>query len=152
LSSQMRRASELPFVQGMAQLGIRGVGSARRQEVDDARAYGSVLIGAAELHRDGVEAALSKIPAADNYYITFDTDGMDPAIAPGVGYPAFGGLTYYQAFDLIRGVAAKGKIVGFDIVEIAPSHDFRDMTSLLAARLILNVIGAMAHEDQIGQP
>ncbi len=152
LSSQMRRASELPFVQGMAQLGIRGVGSARRQEVDDARAYGSVLIGAAELHRDGVEAALSKIPAADRYYITFDTDGMDPAIAPGVGYPAFGGLTYYQAFDLIRGVAAKGKIVGFDIVEIAPAHDFRDQTSLLAARLILNVIGAMAHEGQIGQP
>ncbi len=150
LSSQMRRASELPFVTGMAQLGIRGVGSARQREVDDARAYGSVVIGAAELHRHGVEAALTKIPVADRYYITFDTDGMDPAIAPGVGYPAFGGLTYYQAFDLLRGIAAKGKIVGFDIVEIAPANDFRDLTSLLAARLTLNVIGAMAHEGQIG--
>ena len=45
---------------------------------------------------------------ADRYYITFDADGLDPSIAPGVGYPSFGGLTYYQAFDLLRGVAAKG--------------------------------------------
>ena len=109
LSSNMRRASELPFVTGMAQLGLRGVGSARAREYDDARAYGSVLISAAEIHRDGIEAALARIPAADRYYVTFDTDGLDPAVAPGIGSPAFGGLTYFQAFDLLQGVATKGE-------------------------------------------
>ncbi len=150
LSSNMRRASELPFVAGMAQFGLRGVGSARAREYQDARAYGSVLVGAEEIHRDGIEAALARIPAADRYYVTFDADGLDPAVAPGVGYPAFGGLTYFQAFDLLRGVAAKGRIVGFDLVEIVPALDVRNLTSLVGARLILNLIGLMARNGQIG--
>lgn len=150
LSSPMRRASERSCVNGMAQIGIRSAGSGRQQEFDAARAFGSVVIGAAELHRDGIDAALSKIPASDRYYITFDADGLDPSIAPGVGYPSFGGLTYYQAFDLLRGVAAMGNIVGFDFVEVVPALDVRNLTSMLAARLTLNLIGAMAHTGQIG--
>ncbi len=110
-----------------------------------------MLIGATELHRDGIDAALRKIPQADRYYITFDADGLDPSIAPGVGYPSFGGLTYYQAFDLLRGVAAKGKIAGFSFVEVVPALDVRNLTSMLAARLTLNLLGAMAHEGQIGR-
>lgn len=148
LSSPMRRASELSCVRGMAQIGLRGVGSGRRQEFEAARAYGSVLIGAAELHRVGVAAVLDRIPAADRYYATLDADGLDPAIAPAVGYPSFGGLTYFQTFDLLRGLAAKGRIVGFDIVEIVPALDVHNLTSLLAARLILNLLGAMAHAGQ----
>ena len=46
--------------------------------------------------------------------------------------------------------AAKGKVVGFDIVEIAPGKDPHDITSLLAGRLILNLLGALAHGGQIG--
>ena len=151
LSSPMRRASELPFVRGMAQFGIRGVGSGRQQEVDSARSFGSVIIGAAEIHRDGVAAALEQLPVAARYYITLDMDGLDPSIAPGVNAPAFGGLSYFQAFDLLRGVAARGAIAGFDVVEIAPAQDVRNLTSLLAARLTLNLIGAMAHSGQIGR-
>jgi agmatinase len=150
LSSPMRRASELPFVKGMAQFGIRGVGSGRQQEVDNVRAFGSVVIGAAEIHRNGVDAALEKLPKADRYYVTLDMDGLDPSIAPGVNAPAFGGLTYFQTFDLLRGVAERGAIAGFDVVEIAPNQDVRSLTSLLAARLTLNLIGAMAHSGQIG--
>jgi agmatinase len=111
-----------------------------------------VVIGAADLHRNGVDAALETLPAASRYYITFDMDGLDPSIAPGVNALAFGGLTYFQAFDLLRGVAAKGSVVGFDMVEIAPANDVQDLTSQLAARLILNLIGAMAHSGQIGRP
>lgn len=151
LSSPMRRASELPWVTAMAQIGLRGVGSARREEVEAARAFGSVLIGAAELGRDGVASVLDRIPAADRYYLTVDADGLDPAIAPGVGSPAFGGLAYDQAFDLLRGIAAKGRIVGFDLVEVVPARDHANLTSTLAARLILNVIGALAHEGRIGR-
>ena len=55
----------------------------------------------------GVEAVLARIPAAERYFITFDADGLDPAIAPGVGSPMFGGLTYFQATNLLKGVAAR---------------------------------------------
>lgn len=151
LSSTMRRASEMSWVNGMAQIGLRAVGSARQQEVDDARAYGSVLVTARELHRDGVDAALDRIPDGERYYITFDADALDPSIAPGVGTPGFGGVTYYEATDVLRGIASKGEVVGFDFVEVVPSLDTGDMTSHLAARLTLNMIGALAHSGQIGR-
>ncbi|HMM43783.1 MAG TPA: arginase family protein, partial [Thermomicrobiales bacterium] len=69
LSSPMRRASEMGWVSGMAQIGLRAVGSARQGEVDDAIAYGSILVGTEELHRDGAEAVLERIPAGQRYYI-----------------------------------------------------------------------------------
>ncbi len=151
LSSTMRRASEMPWVTGMAQIGLRGAGSARQQEVDDARAYGSVLVRAEEVHEQGVDEILRRIPSADRYYITFDADGLDASIAPGVGAPAFGGLTYYEATNLLRGVARKGRVVGFDIVEVVPSADVQHLTSLLAARLTLNLMGALVNEGRLGQ-
>jgi agmatinase len=97
LSSPMRRASELSYVEGMAQFGIRGVGSARQEEVDAALAYGSRLVSAEEIHARGVDAVSKNIPDANSYYITFDADGLDPSIAPGVNTSAHGGLTYFQA-------------------------------------------------------
>jgi agmatinase len=152
LSSTMRRASEMPWVKGMAQIGLRAVGSARQGEVDDALAYGSVQVRAEDLHNDGVDAVLEQIPASDRYYITFDADGLDVPIAPGVLTPGFGGITYYEASNLLRGVARKGKIVGYDIVEIVPALDVANVTSHVCARLTLNLIGEMAHTGQIGGP
>ena len=151
LSSPMRRASELPYVSGMAQLGIRGVGSARLEEVEAVRAYGSLVVGTEELRRAGLEAVLARIPVG-RYYITLDMDGLDPAIAPAVGAPAFGGLSYDEMAGLLRGVAAKGTVVGYDVVVVRPALDVRDMTSLLAARLTLVMLGALAHAGQIGRP
>ncbi|MDQ3693979.1 MAG: arginase family protein [Chloroflexota bacterium] len=143
LSSPMRRASEMPWVTGMAQIGLRGAGSGRDLEFAAARAHGSVLIGAAEIHRDGVEAALAKIPAAARYYIAFDADALDPAIAPGVQAQAFGGLTYDEASNLLRGVARRGHVVGYDIVEVVPNADIGHITSRIAARLTLTLIGEL---------
>jgi agmatinase len=151
LSSPMRRASEMAWVSGMAQIGLRSIGSARQQEVDDATAYGAVQITAAELHRDGVEAVLERIPSAARYYITFDADGLDPSVAPAVLTPGFGGVTYFEASNLLRGVAAKGTVVGMDFVEIVPAIDVQNMTSLVAARLLLNMMGALAHTGQVGR-
>lgn len=151
LSSTMRRASEMPWVSGMAQIGLRAVGSARQQEVDDALAYGSVQVRAEELHEIGVAAVLASIPASDRYYITFDADALDVPIAPGVLTPGFGGVTYYEASNLLRGLARKGTIVGYDVVEIVPSLDVANVTSHVCARLSLNLIGEMAHAGQIGR-
>jgi agmatinase len=151
LSSTMRRASEMPWVSGMAQIGLRAVGSARQQEVDDALAYGSVQVRAEELHEIGVAAVLDRIPPSDRYYITFDADALDVPIAPGVLTPGFGGITYYEASNLLRGLARKGTIAGYDIVEVVPSVDVANVTSHVCARLTLNLIGEMAHTGQIGR-
>lgn len=150
LSSPMRRASEMPWVRGMVQVGMRGVGSARQAEVDAARAYGSVIISAREVRAAGVAAALARIPAAGRYFITLDMDGLDPAVAPAVQALAFGGLTYEEVSDLLRGVAAKGRVVGFDLVELVPTLDVGGRTALLAARLIVVLLDALARAGQIG--
>jgi agmatinase len=152
LSSPMRRASEMPWVAGMAQIGLRAVGSARQQEVDDATAYGSVQIRAEELHEKGVDWALAQIPQSDRYYITFDADGLDATLAPGVLTPGFGGLAYYEASNLLRGVARMGTVVGYDVVEVVPHIDVGNITSHVCARLTVNLIGEMAHTGQIGRP
>jgi agmatinase len=150
LSSPLRRASEMPWVAGMAQIGLRGFGSARAEEFEAARKYGSILVGAEELHRVGMEAVLERIPKFPRYYLTIDADGLDPTIAPGVNSPAPGGVTYWQITNLIRGLAAKGRIVGYDFVEVVPSADIQNLTSFLAVRLVLNLVGALAHTGQIG--
>ena len=104
----MRRASEMPWVKAMVQIGLRGIGSARRCEVDDALAFGSVFIRAREVHREGIDACMEKIPAADHYLIPIDADVFDTAIAPGVLFPSPGGLTFDEITYLVREIARKG--------------------------------------------
>lgn len=152
LSSPMRRASEMPWVAGMAQIGIRGVGSARTEEFTAAEEYGSVIIGARDLRANGARSVLDRVPDHVRYYVTFDADALDPSIAPGINSPSFGGLSYVEATDLLRGLAAKGRVVGADFVEVRPERDVHDYTALLVARLILNLIGSLAHEGQVGRP
>jgi agmatinase len=148
--SAMRRVAELPGVSAMVQVGLRGSGTARASDVEDARASGSVLVRAEEVHELGVPAVLSRVPAAPRYYVSLDAAALDPAIAPGVEAPAFGGLTYYEATNLLKGIAARGPVVGVDLVGIAPAKDLHDRTSLLGARLVLNLVGALAHAGRIG--
>jgi agmatinase len=149
-SSPMRRASEMPWVTSMIQIGLRGIGSAKRKDVEDAIAYGSVLVTAERLHDCGMEDILHQVPSAENYYITIDIDGLDPSIAPGTQYPAPGGLTYYQIMKLLRGLASKGKIVGLDLVEFVPELDLNNLTSRLAARVIVSFIGILIASGQVG--
>ena len=120
------------------------------QEVDDARLFGSVFIRAREVHRDGVEACIEKIPAADRYLITIDADAFDTAIAPGVLFPTPGGLTFDETTDLVQAIARKGPIVGINLFEVRPQLDITGLTALTAAQLIINFIGTLAHSGQIG--
>ena len=149
-SSGMRRASEMPWIKAMAQVGLRGIGSARQQEVDDALAFGSAFIRAREVHREGIDACIERIPAAEHYLITIDTDAFDTAIAPGVLYPSPGGLTFDETTDLVRGIARKGSIVGFNLFEVRPELDTNDLTASTVAQMIINFIGTLAHSGQIG--
>jgi agmatinase len=149
-SSPMRRASEMEWVASMAQIGLRGWGSAREQDVRDAAGMGSVLIPAEEVHDLGVDSAMKKISPAQDYYITLDIDGLDPSIAPGVLFPSHGGLTYLQVSKLLRGIAERGRIVGVDLVELVPGLDVGHRTTLLATRLILNLMSLLIRGGQVG--
>lgn len=150
-SSPMRRAVELDSVTGLTQIGLRSVGSARQEEVDLARELGVVQITARELHAEGAEAALARVPSAERFYITIDADGFDPTLAPAVGVPSFGGITYQEAVTLLQGVAQRGQIVGYDFVVVSPGLDIGHRTAYLAARLTYVLIGALAHSGQIGR-
>jgi len=141
-SSPIRRASELPWIDKIIQIGMRGIGSARQQEIDDARAYGADLITAYEMHAMGIPAVLDRIPDGGPYYLTIDADGLDPTIMPGVLAPTPGGLTWLQTYDLIHGLVNKGRVLGMDLVEMTPSYDVGKLTMAHAERLVCNFIGA----------
>lgn len=143
-SSPIRRASEMAHVGRIVQIGLRGQGSARAEEVAAARAYGSEVVTAWEVHEHGLAPVLERIPAGGRTYLTIDADGLDPAVMPGVAAPAPGGLTLHQVRGLIHGLAARSRIVGMDIVEITPARDLGEVTAIAAGRLIVNLIGAAA--------
>ena len=142
LSSPIRRASEMEHITDIFQIGIRSQGSARIEEVTAAKAYGSNIVTAYELHDQGMDAILDRIPDGRQYYITIDADGMDPAVMPAVAGPAPGGVTFPQARKLIHGLVKKGRVVGMDVVEITPARDLNRISAITAARLFVNLIGA----------
>ncbi len=142
-SSPLRWASTTPAVSGMTQIGLRAIGSARRQEIEAARAYGSHLFSAEQFHAEGADAVLATIPEGLAVYLTIDADGLDPTEMPAVMAPTPGGIYFRQLAPLLRGVAQRNRIVGMDIVEIAPSFDFANgLSCITAGRLILNVLNA----------
>ncbi|MEO1119891.1 MAG: arginase family protein [Pseudomonadota bacterium] len=146
-SSTMRRASEMPHVERIVQVGMRGVGSARPEEVDIARSWGAQIVTARELHTDGVDAVTRHIPTGSVCLITFDCDALDAGIMPAVKAPTPGGLSYTQAIDLVAAVAAKGRLAAFDLIEFVPERDPNRVAALTAARILCNAIGAMARNS-----
>ena len=147
LSSPIRRASEMPHVKDIFQIGIRAQGTARPEEYEAAVAYGANIITAYELHDIGMDAVLARIPDGGRYYLTIDADGIDPSVMPAVAGPALAGVTYLQARKLIHGLVRKGRVVGMDIVEITPSKDVNQITAIAAARFFVNMIGAAVRAD-----
>ncbi|WP_087001472.1 agmatinase [Rhizobium sullae] len=145
-SSPMRRASEMPHVVGIVQVGLRSVGSARVADIEAARHYGSRFVTAREIHAQGVEAALRHIPEGARVVVTLDCDGLDPSIMPGVAARTPGGLTYTQVIDLIAGLGRRARIAGFDLVELYPPADIDGLSALIAAHLFVNAIGAIVRQ------
>ncbi|MET4130676.1 agmatinase [Roseovarius sp. MBR-6] len=141
-ASPMRRAKELPFVRNMAQIGIRDIRTSEDQ-VADAEAEGSVIITRDTVRERGAERAAELLPPLGNVFVTIDIDGLDPSIAPGTGSPTADGLLYHEVKSILRSVARRGNVVGFDLVEVNPMVDDHGRTCLLANTLILEFLGAI---------
>ena len=144
LSSNMRRASEMPHITGIVQVGQRGIGSARPGDVEDALGWGVKFYSARELDKHGIQPALDMVPTGSKVIIALDIDGLDPMVVPGVIGRAPGGLSYWQTVELIHGVAEKAEIVAFNLVEFMPERDVDELGASVAARIIVNVLGAVA--------
>lgn len=142
-SSPLRWASRKPYIAGMTQIGMRQTGSARRSEVEAARAYGARIFTAADVHARGIAPVLASIPPDRPVYVTIDADGVDPTEMPAVMAPAPGGLRVEQLAPLLRAVAVRQRVVGLDVVEIAPHYDSpNQITCITAGRFVVNMLGA----------
>lgn len=137
----MRRIGEIaPFVG----VGIRNLSLEEHGFVQKKRL---ALFFAKDLLKDNgwIDQVLSKL--SENVYLTIDLDFFDPSIMPSVGTPEPGGLLWNQTLDLLKKVADKKNIVGFDCVELCPipglvAPDF------LAARLIYKIIGYIVSKER----
>lgn len=144
LSSTMRRASEMPWIERIIQVGMRSTGSARRSEVKDALAWGVKIITAQQVHREGVQPVLDLIPAENNVLVTFDCDALDSSNMPAVMSPTPGGLTYWDVVEMLQGVTAKAQFNGFNLVEFMPERDLNGTAGLTAARIIFHAVALLA--------
>ena len=89
--------------------------------------------------QSGVRALVGGHPC----YVTFDIDCLDPAFAPGTGTPEPGGLSYFEAQELLfalRGIHP----VGMDVVEVAPAYDVGEATALAAAAIAFMLVSLFA--------
>jgi agmatinase len=135
LSSGMRRASEMPFVKNIIQVGTRGPSSGGDVEVRDALAWGAKFFTGESVHDNGVQQVIDAIPEGANVHVNFDFDGLDPELMPAVWVPAPGGLGFWPAMKLIRGVARKANIVSVAMVEYVEDRDPVGIGAKVAVRL-----------------
>ena len=140
-SSPIRRIRELPHVDRVVQVGLRAVGSGRPSDVADAVAAGNELVTAWEVHERGIGAVVDRLAGEGRWVITIDCDGLDPTVAPAVGWPEPGGLTYPQIATLVRALARDGRVAALVLTEFQPDLDPAGMTARTIVRLILQVIG-----------
>ncbi|MFN6047420.1 MAG: arginase family protein, partial [Bacteroidota bacterium] len=84
----------------------------------------------------------------DVVYVTIDADGFDPSVAPAVGTAEPGGLTWIQGCKLLRRIAERKQVVGFDIVEIAPREN-DILTEFTMAKLCYKFLGYLNINNRI---
>ncbi|MGB1208963.1 MAG: arginase family protein, partial [Paracoccaceae bacterium] len=141
----MRRAAECDYVTGLTQLGIRNVSSTAREGYVDARARGSDILSVRQVRALGPQATVDRIPEGARLYITIDIDAFCPSIAPGTGTPSHGGFLYYDVLEILQAATKRHDVVGIDLVEVAPDYDPTGSTSILAAQVLMNLLGFVFH-------
>jgi arginase family enzyme len=119
----------------LVQVGIRAMTQHQRRQADR---FGVEVIDM----RAWAVGVRPRILAREMVYLSIDIDGIDPAFAPGVSHPEPGGLTVLEVLSLIQQLPAS--LVAADVVECNPDLDASGLTSRVAAKLVKEVVGAMA--------
>lgn len=136
-ASQIRRLAELPFVRSVTELGLRNVGAEEREGM---RELGVRWATSADVIERGGEVVGELIPASEALYVSIDIDVLDPSVAPGTTLPEPGGLSYRRLRELLVELARRGRVIGFDVVELNPPHDIGTNTSRLVGWIITHFL------------
>jgi arginase len=127
----------------VALVGIRQLDEGERRLLRDA---GVRVFTMSEIDRIGVERAvresLDRVAGAGFVHVSLDMDALDPDVAPGVGTPVRGGLTYREAHLALELVAESGLAGSLEVVEVNPILDRENTTALTAVELVASALGA----------
>jgi arginase len=89
-----------------------------------------------------VRESLSHVAGPGFVHVSLDMDVVDPEVAPGVGTPVRGGLSYREAHLALELVAESGLVGSLDVVEVNPVFDRQNETAVLAVELAASALGA----------
>jgi len=121
-------------------IGIRGP-LAGETDLDVIKKYKMNILTIDDLRAGTLKDFCGHLPDFNNdpTYISFDVDALDPAYAPGTGTPVVGGMTTYEAQQILRALKIKN-LVGADIVELSPPFDHSEITALAALDTLFEII------------
>ncbi len=146
----MRRLIDSGAVRGdrFLQLGLRGYWPGD-ETLNWMRDQGMRSYEMTEIHHRGMKAVLDESFATltdgcDGVFLSVDIDVVDPGMAPGTGTPEPGGMTSRELLEAVRRICFELPIVGIDVVEVAPPFDSADITAILANRVVLEGLSAIA--------
>mgnify|MGYP003339972245 CR=1 FL=1 len=146
----MRRLIDSGAVRGdrFLQLGLRGYWP-DNETLNWMRDQGMRSYEMTEIHHRGMKAVLDESFATltkdcDGVFLSVDIDVVDPGMAPGTGTPEPGGMTSRELIEAVRRICTELPIVGVDVVEVSPAYDHAEITSLLANRIVLEVLSSIA--------
>jgi agmatinase len=142
-----RRAWEEELLRDDASLhvGIRGPLFSRQDLVDDA-SFGFGIVTAMDLEELRIAGVVQKVRQRIGdapVYVSIDIDVLDPGFAPGTGTPESGGLTGRELLGILRGLVGL-RVVGADVVEVAPAYDHADITATAACHVAYELLSVLA--------
>jgi arginase len=127
----------------VALLGVRSLDPAERELLAELDA---LVFTMSDLDRIGVEAAmreaLAHVAGPGFVHVSLDMDVVDPEVAPGVGTPVRGGLSYREAHLAMELIAESGLAGSLEVVEVNPILDRENQTAKLAVELVASALGA----------
>jgi agmatinase len=139
----------------IVQVGLRGYWPGP-EEFAWARDQGLVWFTQGEIDRRGfdpvLDEAIGLAGGPDRAWLSVDIDVVDPGYAPGTGVPEPGGLTPRELLRAVRRIAREVELCGLEVVEVSPPYDQTDVTSLLAHRVVLEMLSALALRRQGRDP
>jgi agmatinase len=134
-ASPFARVMENGLAEKLVQVGIR---CANQHQREQAAKFNVQMVEMKHFKEDMTFSFQTPI------YISFDTDGLDPAYAPGVSHPEGGGLTTRQVVRIIQSL--KGRVVGADIVELNPQRDVSEITAAACSKILKEICGRILEE------
>ena len=140
MGSRYSHACTARRVHELCPLALAGTRSLSGEEAEFIRAQ-EVPVFAWTADSQGADAASFLLPhLGERVYISVDLDVLDPGIMPAVGTPEPGGMGWHDILALLAGVAAQRRIVGFDLMELAPAEG-PSACAFTAARLAYKLMG-----------